>query len=693
MKNVIFILSLLFCETIFCQQNHEKSKSEKYTKHGITITDEYSWLENLNSEETKTWVKNNNTITEEILEKAKRKYNTESKIIEYNKSINNRIPSKKGKYYYSTFYFEGKTLPIIFYRKDVKEKPTKLFDLNEAYTNKNMLFNSLSPSGNSEYLAYKISHDGSDLGEINFFDINKRKLLPDVIKGVKFSNIGWNLNHGIFYNKNNNINKTAIDSTNQLYYHKIGTPQSEDQLVFDASKTGNTFKYYSTRGKLIVIETNKEETLSNYYEASLSDNEFYLYKFLDNQSTDMKFLNYRNDSIYYSSKQFEWGEVRAFNIKNRNQERVVIPQIYSQLLTSTHFTNDYIFCNYKTLNKSYIRVYDANGKFIRKFDSSENFDISFNFYDNETKDLYVTLHSYTTSFKNYRLNVATGEINEFQTEHIKIKASLFPSEYFETKTITFKSRDNKDVPITIIHKKGLKFDGNNPTLLTAYGGYGTVSRAYFSSGMIHFIEKGGVFAYAQIRGGGEKGLKWHQDGKGLKKMNSFNDFIDAAEFLIKEKYTSPKKLGITGGSNGGLVVGVAMTKRPDLFKVVIPKMGAFDMLKFDQFTVGRYHLNEYGNPENKEEFNSLLAYSPYHNIDENTNYPTTLIITSDNDDRVPPLHSYKFAAKLQNRTEQKNPIYLISLSDAGHYGKTASYEDDVKSDADFYNFLLYHLNE
>jgi prolyl oligopeptidase len=693
MKNLILILLCLFCQIIFCQQMVDKSKSEKFTKHGITIIDDYSWLENQNSEETKTWVKNNNTTTEEILKKAKRKYNTESKIIEYNRSINYRIPSKKGKYYYSTFYFEGKTLPIVFYRKNINEEATKLFDLNDIYKNKILLLGSLTPSRSSEFLAYNISHDGSDLSEICFFDINKKKPLQDVIKGVKFSNIGWNLNHGIFYKKNNNSNKTAIDSTNQLYYHKIGTPQSEDRLVFDASKTGNFFSYYSNRGKLIVIETNKEQTFSNYYEASLSDNEFYLYKFLENQSTDMKFLNYRNDSIYYSSKQFDWGEVRAFNVKNPKEERVVIPQIYSQLLTSTHFTSNYIFGIYKTLNKTYFRVYDVTGKFIRKFDSPDNFEFSYNFYDNETKDIFVTLDSYTTSLKNFRLNVETGEINEFHTEYIKIKPSLFPSDYFETKTITFKSRDNKDVPITIIHKKGLKIDGNNPTMLTAQGGYGDVSSAYFSSGMIHFVEKGGVFAYAQIRGGGEKGLKWHQDGKGLKKMNSFNDFIDAAEFLIKEKYTNPLKLGITGGAYGGLVVGVAMTKRPDLFKVVIPQMGVFDMAKFDQFTIGRYYLDEFGSPENKEEFNNLLSYSPYHNIDENTNYPTTLIITSDNDDRVPPLHSYKFAAKLQNRSAQKNPIYLISLPDAGHHGKTAIYEDEIKSDADFYNFLMYHLNE
>ena len=201
-----------------------------------------------------------------------------------------------------------------------------------------------------------------------------------------------------------------------------------------------------------------------------------------------------------------------------------------------------------------------------------------------------------------------------------------------------------------------------------------------------------MYAYAEIRGGGEKGQKWHKDGKGLKKMNTFNDFIDGAEFLIKENYTNPKKLAITGSSQGGLLVGVAMTKRPELFKVAIPKFGVFDMAKFSLFTVGKYHNDEYGNPDLENEFNSLLEYSPYHNIKDDVDYPTTLIITSENDDRVPPLHSYKFAARLQNRASQKNPIYLKTLKNSGHYGKNANYKDQITEDSEFYNFLLCHLN-
>ncbi|MGK4566599.1 prolyl oligopeptidase family serine peptidase [Flavobacterium sp. 3HN19-14] len=211
--------------------------------------------------------------------------------------------------------------------------------------------------------------------------------------------------------------------------------------------------------------------------------------------------------------------------------------------------------------------------------------------------------------------------------------------------------------------------------------------------MLYFLDKGGVFAYAEIRGGGEKGLEWHHEGMGLKKINTFTDFIDAAEYLISEKYTSPAKLAITGASQGGLLVGAAVTMRPDLFKVAIPKVGVYDMAKFDQYTVGNYHLDEYGNPDIPAEFKSLLAYSPYHNVKEDVNYPVMLVITSENDDRVPPIYSYKFTARLQDRTAQKNPIYLETRSDSGHYGKVANYSDRIEQAAEFYSFLLYHLNQ
>jgi prolyl oligopeptidase len=318
---------------------------------------------------------------------------------------------------------------------------------------------------------------------------------------------------------------------------------------------------------------------------------------------------------------------------------------------------------------------------------------SVRFYNSETKDLFVTFFSEVISAQNFKLNIDTGEIRNFYNDFIRPLPTIFPLNYFITKKITFKSRDNKDVPITIIHKKNIVLDGTNPTLLKAYGGFGVVSGPNYDTGLLYFLEQGGVYAFAEIRGGGEKGLKWHKDAVGLKKMNSFNDFIDASEFLINEKYTSPDKLAISGGSYGGLVVGVAITQRPDLYKVAIPEMGVFDMLTYSEYSVGKFHLDEFGDPEKKPDFNYLLGYSPYNKVKEDVNYPTTLLITGENDDRVPPFNSYKFAAALQNRTAQKNPVFLKTLGNSGHYGKNSTYQSRINESAEFYGFLLYYLTK
>ena len=694
MKKTYFFFIYCLLTTFCYSQEYPLAKKipTTITKHGITITDDYSWMEQINSPETKKWVEQQNEITTLKSNELKDIKEIEKKLKEYDLSKSSRLPQKKGLYFYSWYTKENDKPASLFYRKKLNDQAIELINPYKLLNKTNVFLDGIYPSKSSSLLAFKINEDGSDKTEIRFIDIFKKEYLKDVITQVKFSNVSWNLDYGVFYKKNSNLNTTAKDSTNQLFYHRLGTEQEEDKLIFDASKTDNNFSYYTTRGKLILIETNKEETQTTFYQATLSDQDFTLEKFLETKN-DIKFLDFKKDRIYYSSKEFDWGEIRSFDINNRADETVIIPQIYTQLLVDSYFTEDYIFCQYKTIGKNYIRVYDSSGKFIRKFDSPDGMSFAITFYDEETKSLFVTLNSYVIPVSNYKLNIETGEASPYFNNYMRAKATLFPLDYFETKSKTYKSRGGKDVPITIVYKTGLKLDGNNPTLLRAYGGFGKVNSPSYSSGLIYFLEKGGVFAYAEIRGGGEKGLKWHNDGKGLKKMNSFNDFIDAAEFLIKEKYTSQERLAISGGSYGGLVVGVAMTQRPDLFKLVIPKMGVFDMAKFDQFTVGKYHLEEYGNPENKEEFNSILSYSPYYNVKENVNYPTTLLITSENDDRVAPLNSYKFAAKLQNRVAQKNQIFLKTLSGSGHYGKVATYTDYVKEEAEFYGFLLFYLNK
>jgi len=693
-KIYLSIAFILFSVISIAQNNLSTNKiPSQYSKHGITIEDDYTWLENINSDEVIHWVAKQNEFSENHIKEVTKATNFLFKIKDYDHLSTNGLPSKNGKYFYSMYRLDKKKPAVLHYREKLNDMPKQLVDPYDIYEDENVLMDGYFPSKNSKFLAYKISPNGSDRHEIRFVDILSQKNLDDVLKDIKFSNVSWNNDKGVFYKKNANKDFFAKDSTYQLFYHKLGEIQDKDALIFDTTKKESNFNFFVKENKLFIIETNKEETNSIYHYIDLTDDSFKLKEFTVNGTTGFSFLSFKNDQVYFSSNKFDWGDVRSFNINNPNEEISIIPQIYSHLLVDTDFTSEYIICKYRTLGKNYINIHKYDGSFVRKFEAPMGMNFSIRFLDSKTNDLYVTFYSYTISYLNYRLNIATGDTNVYYNDFIQPKPTLFPFDHFETKAITYKSRDNKDIPITIIYKKGIVLDGNNPTLLKAYGGFGSISGPSYDVGLLHFLEKGGVYAFAEIRGGGEKGRKWHRDGSGIKKINSFNDFIDAAEFLIQEKYTSSNKLAITGGSNGGLVVGVAMTQRPDLFKVAVPKVGVFDMAKYDQYTIGKYHLDEYGNPDIKEEFESLLSYSPYNNIKEDVNYPITLIITSENDDRVPPIHSYKFAAKLQNRKAQQNPIYLKIQSNSGHYGKVSNYENSVNQLDEFYSFIWEHLNK
>jgi prolyl oligopeptidase len=693
MKKILILLLLLPSLPLVAQTGFASKKIPlRITKFGTSFDDDYTWLENPQAPEVKQWVAAQNSRTDAQMSLIKEKYSIAGKLQEYNHLSTNGLPSKKGRYFYGLFRIEKDKPSVLKMMHDLSSMPIEVFNPYKVYDNKNVTIMDYAPSKNSKYLACKVSRDGSDRHEIRFVNLSNFNMMDDVLSNIKFSKMAWNGDKGLFYKKNANLNVFAQDSTFQVYYHKIGKPQAEDELIFDGTKNQSDVNFFVSDNKLFIIENNKQETLRNFYYTPIDTETFILNKFISNDANDFKLLGCRNNRIYFSNRDYDWGEVRSFDLNNKSDEKVLIPQIYNQLLVDTDFYEDYVVCSYKTLGNYNLKVYDKDGNFIRKFDAPPGMDFDIRFYDPESKSLFVSFYSYTLSFHNFKLYLETGEIRSYYSEYTPPKPTLFPLDYFETKTITYKSRDNKDIPITIVHKKGIALDGNNPTLLKGYGGFGLVSGPNFDTGLLYFLEQGGVFAYAEIRGGGEKGLKWHKEGKGLKKINTFNDFIDAAEFLIAQKYTSPQKLAITGGSQGGLLVGVAMTQRPELFKVAIPQMGAFDMVKFQDYTIGKFHLDEYADASTNEGFNALMAYSPYHNIKEGVNYPTTLIITSENDDRVPPMHSFKFAARLQNRDAQKNPVLIKTLTNSGHYGKISTYKDRVDEKAEFYSFLLYYLN-
>ena len=689
-----YLFLLLFVSiTVFSQHKVETKKvSTTLSKHGITIQDDYTWLENTSNKEVIDWITLQNNVSEQKLTEVVKNHNFSFKIKDYDYLSTYSLPSKNGKYFYNTYRIDKNKPGVLYYRESLNDLGKPLVDPYDVYKDANVVLLGYYPSKNSKYLAFRISPNGSDRHEIKFRDFVNKKYLNDVLTDIKFSSVAWNGDKGVFYKKNSNKEFFARDSTYQLFYHKIGDVQSKDQLVFDTSNTKSNFSFFTKKNKLYISEVSEDETTKNYYYTELDNEQFDFKNFVKEDKTNFEYLNIVADKFYFSDEKYPWGNVSYFDINNRSESTILIPQVYSHLLIGATFLDNYIICKYNNMGKYYMSIYDYTGKFIRKFEAPHNLEFDIRFYEEKTNDLFVTFSSNTISSLNYRLNITTGANDIYFNDYIQPKPTLFPFNYFETKTITYKSRDNKDIPIVIIHKKGIELNGNNPTLLRVYGGFGSISSPNYNTGLLHFMEKGGVYAFAQVRGGGEKGKNWHKEGKGLKKINSINDFVDAAEFLMAEKYTNPNKIAITGGSNGGLVVGAAMTQRPDLFKVVVANVGVFDMINAQKFTVGKYHLDEYGNADIKEEFNSLLKFSPLHNIKEDVNYPTCLIITSENDDRVPPFHSYKFVAKLQSRSAQKNPIYLKVNKNAGHYGNISNYENRVKKESEFYSFIWEHLN-
>lgn len=689
LKTIFFLV--FFTHQCFSQIKIPTKKTENITTHfNIKLNDEYTWLENTNSDEVKNWIKLQNEAAEKNYITVKKNVSTLETIKFYNSNSTASLPVKKGKFFYKMINIDSKKSPFLFMLNKIDAVPTELINPNKIHPIKNVNIESFYPSRNSNTLAYSLRIDGSDRLEIRFHDLIKNKSINDSLLNIKFSNISWNKDLGVFYKRNLNKSKFAKDSTYQLYYHRINTPQENDELIFDGSKKESQLNFFTSKTILFIIENIESVSHKNYYYTYLANDKFELIKFLETNDDSFNLINYYNGRIYYSTNKYNWGEVRSFDLKNTTDDKQIIPQFYNHLLVNSYFTDNYLICKYKTSGKTYLSIYNYDGKFIKKIETPVGTNIAFQNFDEETKDIYFGVSSYTIPFRNFKVNLLSGDPEQVFTSLNRAKPTVFPLDHFETKFTTYKNRENIDVPITIVYKKGAKLEGNSPCLLEAYGGFGMISGTKYDNGILHFLDKGGVYAYAEIRGGGEKGISWHLNGSGKNKINGLNDFIDASEYLIKEKYTNPKKLAITGASHGGLVVGYALTERPDLYCLALPEVGVFDMVNAHKYTVGKYHLDEYGNPEIEDDFKKIINFSPLHKIKPDVNYPATIIFTADNDDRVPPFHSYKFAASLQNREAQKNPVFLITKKNLGHYGGN-TYQKKVLEDAEFYDYLIYYL--
>jgi len=682
---------------------HKTDASDDY--HGIKVSDPYRWLEDPDSEETQAWVEAQNQVTFGYLgeiparEKIKQRL---TKLWDYEKY---GIPFKEGDRY---FYYKNNGLQnqsVLYTLTSLDGEPKVLIDPNTFSEDGTIALCDIAITEDGKLIAYGLSTSGSDWQEWKVRNVETGEDLSDHLKWLKFSGASWTHDgQGFFYSRYDEPNeKTKHEDVNyyqKLFYHKLGTPQSEDVLICDRpdEKEWGFSGGVTEDGKYLIVSvwlgTNPQNLI--FYkdltapESSIVEliNKFEAeYSFIDNEGSLFWFQTDLNAPL---------GRVIAIDTNNpppsslagddsQGQFTEIIPEA-AETLGGIGILNNQFIASYLKDAYTQIKIFNLDGSFVR--------DIAlpgigsaggFGGKRHDTESFYAYT-SFTTPNTIYRYNMLTDESAIYRQPKVD-----FNPEDYETKQVFYPSKDGTQVPMFITHKKGLQLDGNNPTYLYGYGGFSVSLTPSFSLSRLVWLEMGGVYVTACLRGGGEYGESWHQAGTKLKKQNVFDDFISAAEWLIDNKYTKPAKLAIAGGSNGGLLVGACMTQRPELFGAALPAVGVLDMLRFHKFTIGHAWVPEYGSADNPAEFPTIHGYSPLHNLKAGTAYPATMITTADHDDRVVPAHSFKFASALQATHVGEKPVLIRIETKAGHGGgkPTAKVIEEL---ADEWAFLVRELD-
>ncbi|AOW99480.1 S9 family peptidase [Moorena producens PAL-8-15-08-1] len=677
--------------------NYPKSpKSDQVDDyHGTLVADPYRWLEDPDSEETKAWVEAQNQVTFGYLSEIPTRETLKQRITKLWNYEKYSSPFKKGDRY---FYFKNDGLQnqsVLYTLTSLDAEPTLLLDPNTLSEDGTVALSGLAFSKDGKLLAYGLSRSGSDWQEWQVREVETGLDLSDQIKWVKFSGASWtDDNQGFFYSRFDEPNEaTKLEDLNyyqKLYYHKLGTPQSEDSLIYERPDHKKWFfsgRVTEDGNYLIIIVDQGTDPKNLVFYKNLQDPDSPVVELINEFDASYSFIG-NDQSVFWFSTDLDAPRSRVIAIDTNHPEQAqwqeVIPQA-DETLEGVGLLNNQFVADYLKDAHSSMKIFDLDGSFVRQVELPGIGSVGgFNGlrYDTET---FYSYTSFTTPATIYRYDMVSGESTIFRQPQVDFN----PDDY-ETKQVFYPSKDGTQVPMFITHKKGLELDSNNPTYLYGYGGFNISITPNFSISNLVWMEMGGVYAVANLRGGGEYGEDWHQSGTKLNKQNVFDDFIGAAEWLIGAQYTSPKKLAIAGGSNGGLLVGACMTQRPDLFGAAVPAVGVLDMLRFHKFTIGWAWCSDFGSPDNPEEFKALYAYSPLHNLKPGTAYPATLITTADHDDRVVPAHSFKFAAALQEAHEGEQPVLIRIETKAGHgAGKPTS--KIIEEIADKWAFLVRRL--
>ncbi len=660
---------------------------------GKSVPDPYRWLEDDNSEATGQWVASQNEVTQGYLTKIDFRQEVADRLSKLENYEKVSAPSKSGEYHYYRKNNGLQNQSVIYRSMDLDEQPEVFIDPNTFSEDGTTSLSTLSFNDEGTMAAYSISIAGSDWREIFVMDAINGELLKDHIKWVKFSGISW-YKDGFYYQRFDELDaEDALKGTNQfgkIYYHQVGTDQSNDQLIYsNPDNPENRFGADVTEdGHYLIIYTQESTSGNGLLVKDLSIEGSAFITVVDNFDNDHEVIGTSGDLLLVETN-LDAPNNRLVAVAIDRPEpanwRPVIDE--KEQVLNAAIAGDKIMASYLVDAKTSIEQYTLDGTFENEvalpgIGSVYGFSAS-----PEDQEFYYTFTSFTEPSAIYKYDIPVGESTLWRRPEVD-----FDPEAYETKQVFFSSEDGTQVPMFIVHKKGLELNGKNPTWLYSYGGFNISLRPSFNASRMVWLENGGVFAMPNIRGGGEYGEKWHKSGTKLQKKNVFNDFIAAGEYLIREGYTSTDYLALQGGSNGGLLVGATINMRPDLAKVAFPMVGVMDMLRYQYFTIGRAWATDYGTSEESQEmFEYLYSYSPLHNIDAAAEYPAVMVTTADHDDRVVPAHSFKYAATLQEkRPDNLSPLLIRIETNAGH-GAGMSMEKRIQFSADMYSFAWYNM--
>ena len=670
-----------------------KTVTQQDNYHGTVVSDPYRWLEEEKSEEVSAWVESQNTLARPYLAELPSRERYKERLTalwDYEKYSTPYMVN--GKLFYS--YNDGLQNQYVLYMADgVNGEPEVLIDPNTLSEDGTVSMASTELSPKASFLAYMLSDGGTDWKTIHVRDTSKKSDLTDTIKGIKFSNIAWLPDEsGFFYSRypQNEAGKYDDSQTVSIYFHAIGTVQSEDKKVFafDNKPTWNPYPSVVQDGKTLLISVFEGYQANGVYAKSLVNDNSELVPVFDKWDGRYDLIGEHDDELFFTSTaNAPTGKVIKVDFDGGVKATETVIESTSDTLSSVSLLGEKLFAQYLKDVKGQVSVFDLNGEKIDEIAFTDIGSVS-GFYGSKNADTtFYKLTGFTNPGQVFAYDVKSGESSLFKS----IDTGVNYDDY-ETKQIFYTSKDGTKVPMFIVHKKGLKLDGNNKTLLYGYGGFNISLLPRYSVSRMVWVEQGNVLAIANLRGGGEYGQQWHKAGTKLDKQNVFDDFIAAGEYLVESGYTTPEKMGIQGGSNGGLLVGATLTQRPDLFSAALPAVGVLDMLRYHTPSANaRAWSSDYGLSENKDEFEALYAYSPLHNTKPGTCYPATLVTTGDHDDRVVPWHSYKFAAQLQADQSCDNPILLRVETRAGHGAGTPTWMQ-IEGYADQWAFLESALN-